>query len=68
MWWQWLLQHIQRNGFYMSIEEKRKACKLSFQIHSIKGTNKASISQRSDYGYGCLLTTYDKIEVSDYSD
>lgn len=27
--------------FSMSIEEKRKACKLSFQIHSIKGTNKA---------------------------
>lgn len=21
MWWQWLLQHIQRNGFYMSIEK-----------------------------------------------
>lgn len=27
--------------FSMSVEEKRKACKLSFQIHSIKGTNKA---------------------------
>lgn len=26
------------------------------------GENKASISERSDYGYGCLLTTYEKIK------
>lgn len=26
------------------------------------GQNKASISERSDYGYGCILTTYGKIK------
>ena len=27
-----------------------------------QGQNKASISERSDYGYGCILTTYEKIK------
>lgn len=27
-----------------------------------QGENKASISERSDYGYGCILTTYGKIK------
>jgi len=27
-----------------------------------QGKNKASISERSDYGYGCILTTYGKIK------
>ena len=27
-----------------------------------KGINKAAISERNDYGYGCILTTYDKIK------
>lgn len=27
-----------------------------------QGQNKASISERSDYGYGCILTTYGKIK------
>ena len=27
-----------------------------------QGHNKASISERSDYGYGCILTTYGKIK------
>ena len=35
---------------------------IPFIFVKFKGTNKASISQRSDYGYGCLLTTYDKIK------
>ena len=28
-----------------------------------KGSNKASISERSDYGYGCILTSYEKIKT-----
>lgn len=28
-----------------------------------KGNTKASISERSDYGYGCLLTSYSKIKA-----
>ena len=28
-----------------------------------KGLNKASISERSDYGYGCILTSYEKIKT-----
>ena len=35
---------------------------IPFIFVKFKGTNKASISQRSDYGYSCLLTTYDKIK------
>ena len=35
---------------------------IPFIFVKFKGTNKASISQRSDYGYGCILTTYDKIK------
>ena len=27
-----------------------------------KGINKVAISERNDYGYGCILTTYDKIK------
>ena len=28
-----------------------------------KGSNKALISERSDYGYGCILTSYEKIKT-----
>lgn len=35
---------------------------IPFIFVKFKGTNKASISERSDYGYGCILTTYGKIK------
>ncbi len=34
---------------------------IPFIFAKFKGQNKASISERSDYGYGCILTTYGKI-------
>lgn len=34
---------------------------IPFIFAKFKGKNKASISERSDYGYGCILTTYGKI-------
>ena len=35
---------------------------VPFIFVKFKGKNKASISERSDYGYGCILTTYGKIK------
>lgn len=35
---------------------------IPFIFVKFKGKNKASISERSDYGYGCILTTYEKIK------
>lgn len=35
---------------------------IPFIFVKFKGTNKSSISERSDYGYGCILTTYEKIK------
>lgn len=35
---------------------------IPFIFAKFKGQNKASISERSDYGYGCILTTYGKIK------
>ena len=35
---------------------------IPFTFVKFKGTNKAAISERNDYGYGCILTTYDKIK------
>ena len=35
---------------------------IPFIFVKFQGKNKASISERSDYGYGCLLTTYQKIK------
>ena len=35
---------------------------IPFIFVKFQGKNKASISERSDYGYGCLLTTYSKIK------
>ena len=35
---------------------------IPFIFAKFKGENKASISERSDYGYGCILTTYGKIK------
>lgn len=35
---------------------------IPFIFVKFKGNNKASISERSDYGYGCLITTYIKIK------
>lgn len=35
---------------------------IPFIFVKFQGENKASISQRSDYGYGCILTTYGKIK------
>lgn len=35
---------------------------IPFIFVKFQGTNKASISERSDYGYGCILTTYGKIK------
>ena len=35
---------------------------IPFIFVKFKGKNKASISERSDYGYGCILTTYGKIK------
>ena len=35
---------------------------IPFIFAKFKGKNKASISERSDYGYGCILTTYGKIK------
>lgn len=35
---------------------------IPFIFVKFKGTNKAAISERNDYGYGCILTTYDKIK------
>ena len=35
---------------------------IPFIFVKCQGENKASISERSDYGYGCILTTYGKIK------
>ena len=35
---------------------------IPFIFVKFQGENKASISERSDYGYGCILTTYEKIK------
>lgn len=35
---------------------------IPFIFAKFKGKNKSSISERSDYGYGCILTTYGKIK------
>ncbi len=35
---------------------------ILFIFVKFQGHNKASISERSDYGYGCILTTYGKIK------
>ena len=35
---------------------------IPFIFVKFQGRNKASISERNDYGYGCLLTTYQKIK------
>ena len=35
---------------------------IPFIFVKFRGTNKASISERSDYGHGCILTTYEKIK------
>ena len=35
---------------------------ITFIFVKFQGQNKASISERSDYGYGCILTTYGKIK------
>lgn len=35
---------------------------IPFIFVKFKGKNKASISERSDYGYGCILSTYVKIK------
>lgn len=35
---------------------------IPFIFAKFKGKNKASISERSDYGYGCILTSYGKIK------
>ena len=35
---------------------------IPFIFVKFQGENKASISERSDYGYGCILTTYVKIK------
>ncbi len=35
---------------------------IPFIVVKFKGENKASISERNDYGYGCLLSTYIKIK------
>ncbi|MGI6681741.1 MAG: RNA-binding domain-containing protein [Myxococcota bacterium] len=36
---------------------------IPFIFVKFAGKNKAAISERSDYGYGCLLTTYAKIKT-----
>ncbi|MDO5140411.1 MAG: putative DNA binding domain-containing protein [Eubacteriales bacterium] len=35
---------------------------IPFIFVKFQGSNKASISERNDFGYGCLLTTYTKIK------
>ena len=35
---------------------------IPFIFVKFQGQNTASISERSDYGYGCILTTYEKIK------
>ena len=35
---------------------------IPFIFAKFKGKNKASISERSDYGYGCILIAYGKIK------
>lgn len=35
---------------------------IPFMFVKFKGKDKAAISERNDYGYGCILTTYDKIK------
>lgn len=35
---------------------------IPFIFVKFKGEDKASISERNDYGYGCILTTYEKIK------
>ena len=35
---------------------------IPFIFMKFQGQNKDSISERSDYGYGCILTTYEKIK------
>lgn len=36
---------------------------IPFIFVKFNGYNKASVSERSDYGYGCLITTYEKIKI-----
>ena len=36
---------------------------IPFSFVKFNGTDKASISERSDYGYGCILTVYERIKV-----
>ncbi len=36
---------------------------IPFIFVKFQGTDKSSISERNDYGYGCLLTTYNKIRT-----
>ncbi len=36
---------------------------IPFIFVKFQGTDKAAISERSDYGYGCLLTTYNKVKT-----
>ena len=36
---------------------------IPFIFVKFQGKNKAAISERSDYGYGCLITTYIKIKT-----
>lgn len=35
---------------------------IPFIFVKFSGKNKSSISERNDYGYGCILTTYEKIK------
>ena len=35
---------------------------IPFIFVKFQGTDKSAISERNDYGYGCLLTTYEKIK------
>ena len=35
---------------------------IPFILVKFRGENKVSISEHSDYGYGCILTTYEKIK------
>jgi len=36
---------------------------IPFIFVKFQGLDKAAISERSDYGYGCLITTYEKIKT-----
>lgn len=82
MWWQWLLQHIQRNGFYMSIEKAnaytfscleylgRELDPLLTRLVVEKGV--MSQSQVEEYGWVSILLYLDdqrkrKVELSRYN-